>query len=116
MVIINKRKVGDKYEKIASEYLIAQGLDIIDRNFRLRSGEIDIIARDRDYLVFVEVKARTNDKMGFSLESVDYRKISQIKKVAEIYLYKNNISINQGIRFDVVGIDNGNISWIKNAF
>ena len=58
--MVNKRKVGTDYEKQAAEYLKKKGLKILEQNFYCRMGEIDIIAKDREYLVFVEVKYRRN--------------------------------------------------------
>ncbi len=114
--MINKRKIGNIYEELACKYLISLDFKILDRNFRTKEGEIDIIAKDKDYLVFVEVKYRKNNKLGKSIEAVTNKKVLQIKKLAKIYLYINNYSQNTNIRFDIIGIDGSRISFLKNAF
>ena len=70
----NRRAIGTEYETLACEYLIRHGYQILCRNFRCRQGEIDIIARDRDYLVFIEVKYRRDEHEGDPAEAVDARK------------------------------------------
>ena len=71
---MNKREIGSGYEEMAAAYLIEQGYKIVARNFSGRRGEIDIIARDGEYLVFVEVKYRRDERQGSPAEAVDYRK------------------------------------------
>ena len=70
----NRRAIGTEYETLACEYLTRHGYQILCRNFRCRQGEIDIIARDRDYLVFIEVKYRRDEHEGDPAEAVDARK------------------------------------------
>jgi putative endonuclease len=82
----NKGKVG---EEMAKEYLIGKGLVFIESNFEVDIGEIDLIMSDKEWLVFVEVKYKANDRMGLPEEMINRRKISQVKRVAEIYLMKN---------------------------
>ena len=113
---MNKRSIGQKYEKLAEDYLIEQGYEILERNFRVRSGEIDIIAREGRYLVFLEVKYRSGNRNGTALEAVDYRKQQIIYRIARIYLYQNKYPANQPCRFDVVGITGNRIQHVKNAF
>lgn len=113
----NNRKVGDYYEEWAVKYLESKGLKILERNFRFHNkGEIDIIAKDGPYLVFVEVKYRKTARAGNAAEAVNYKKIKQICKVADYYRLQRHLSINTSIRFDVVAIDGKTINWIKNAF
>ena len=71
---MNKRQIGSVYELKASDYLTKKGYQIIERNYRYRIGEIDIIAIERDCLCFIEVKYRKNEKTGDPLEAVDKRK------------------------------------------
>lgn len=113
---INKRQIGTDFENKAVKFLEDSGYIIIERNFRNRIGEIDIIAIDKNYLCFVEVKERSTFKCGFALEAVDFRKQKIIVKVAKHYLMQNNFTDKQNIRFDVVSFDNNNITLIKNAF
>ena len=98
-----KQELGQIGEKIASEYLLENNYRIISRNFRTRLGEIDIIAIDKDELVFIEVKSRTTDKYGKPSEAVDYEKIKHILRVAEYYLYVNKIE-NVYCRIDVIEV------------
>ncbi len=91
-------------------------MHVIERNYRIRTGEIDIVARDGRSLVFVEVKYRKNCAAGKSLDAVDFRKRMQIIKVAKNYLYMNHIPECVSVRFDCIGIDDGKITYIKNAF
>ncbi|MEF9917459.1 MAG: YraN family protein [Lachnospiraceae bacterium] len=111
----NKRAIGNAYERLAGAYLEAQGYQIITYNYYCRQGEIDIIARDGEYLVFCEVKYRKSNINGSPLEAVNLKKQQIISKCAMIYLTTNGL-IDSSCRFDVVGILNGEIQLIKNAF
>lgn len=122
---MNKREVGNDKESMAADYLKNQGLKIVDRNFRCRIGEIDIIAVehntefawDRDYTyVFVEVKYRANTKKGEGYEAVDYRKRQKIIQTARYYCMKKGGLNGYNIRFDVISILKDEITWYKNAF
>lgn len=116
VILANNRIIGKKYEDVASDYLSCQGYEILERNYRSRSGEIDIIARDGDYIVFVEVKYRGNYSYGDPLEAVDLRKQQKIRHTAFTYLYKEKYAENTPVRFDVIGITDSLITLIKNAF
>lgn len=111
----NKRTTGAAYEKIAAAHLISKGYEILELNFRCRSGEIDIIARDGEYLVFVEVKYRTSLKKGTPLEAVSIQKQRKISKCAMYYLMKNGLA-DVPVRFDVVGILGAEKEHVVNAF
>lgn len=95
--------LGRKGEEIASKYLKKKKFEIIERGFRLFRGEIDIIARDRDTLVFVEVKARADETFGRPEDSVTPAKQRQIRKIAMGYLLKNHTG-DVSCRFDVISI------------
>ena len=113
----NKRQVGTEKENLAAEYLKKKGYFIIEKNYRVRQGEIDLIARDGMCIVFVEVKYRTNGRSGDALEAVTGAKIRQISKMALFYLNQKKISIdNTPIRFDVIGINGDMVTHIENAF
>ena len=99
---MNKRIIGGYKEDIATEYLIEHGYTIIDRNFSCKSGEIDIVAKDKEYLCFIEVKYRENNKYGDALEAIN--------------IMANKLVENLNYRFDVVAIKGENIELIKNAF
>ena len=114
-----KQAFGKKGEEIAVEYLENNSYKIIEKNFSCRQGEIDIIAYDliANELVFVEVKSRNNFSYGSPSDSVNFNKQKHIIKVAEFYVFKNNIC-DVAIRFDVVEIfgEQFEIIHIKQAF
>lgn len=111
---IQKGRIG---EQIAIRYLQSNNVDIISTNYRTRFGEIDIIAKYQDILLFIEVKSRSSRKYGLACEAVDIRKMRKIISVAKYYLLINNIK-NAEIRFDVIEIyfNEEKINYIKNAF
>ena len=112
----NTRTTGTWYERKAADYLKQKGLYILRYNYRCRSGEIDLIAKDGQYLVFVEVKYRNDDGSGYALEAVNPAKQRAICKVARRFLAVEYHCEDVPCRFDVVGIDGDRIHWIKNAF
>ena len=116
MKIHIKKQFGNTGEDLATEYLEKQGYIIIERNFYCKQGEIDIIAKDKNEIVFIEVKSRTNLVFGLPSEAVTKQKIKHLFKTARYFLYKNKM-VNEYIRFDVVEIliKNGkfNINHIK---
>ena len=97
-------------------YLEQEGYEILEYNYRCKTGEIDIIAKEGQTLVFVEVKYRKDDKKGYPAQAVDQRKQQKIRKSAMIYLKKNHLSFEQQMRFDVVEILGKKIRVIKHAF
>lgn len=101
---------------MAEAYLRSQGYEILEKNFYSHFGEIDIIAREGRYLVFLEVKYRRNNGSGLALEAVSQRKRQRIFRTARYYLYKNGLTEETPCRFDVVAIQGGDIAVIKNAF
>ena len=113
---MNKRQLGGEYEKLAAEYLRAQGYDILEQNYRCRSGEIDLIARDGEYLCFIEVKYRRGITCGSPFEAVGLHKQMQILKVARYYLMKKKLNLDTACRFDVVAIEGNEITLLRNAF
>ena len=110
---------GSEGEELAAAFLIQQGYRIVERNYRFDRAEIDLIARDGEELVFVEVKARYSDKFGTPEESVTPSKIEHLRKAAEGYIHDRQIS-QQLCRFDVVAIQyvdgKPQIRLIQNAF
>lgn len=113
---MNKRKVGANGERIAGVFLEKQGYQILQYNFRCRSGEIDLIAREGGYLVFIEVKYRKDGALGTALEAVDVRKQRKICRTACMFLLGHPSYWEFPSRFDVVAIQGEEISLIKNAF
>ena len=112
----NNRTIGSHYEQQVAAFLQQKGFEILELNYRCRSGEIDIVARDGNYLVFVEVKYRKSSNAGSALEAIDARKAAQVRRVAQMYLYQKHYSENTPCRFDAAGVNGTTISYIKNAF
>ena len=114
------KKTGDYGEKLAAEYLAEKGYEILETNFRRRTGEIDIVAKDGAYHVFIEVKLRKGIGMGYPREAVGRVKQEKLRKAALLYLSENRIGLPD-VRFDVIEIICGNdnkteIEHIENAF
>ena len=112
---MNKRQVGTQYESMAVQYLTEAGYHILERNFRCRTGEIDIIAKDGAYLVFVEVKTRSTLAFGDPLEAIDRRKVKKYRKMAEEYIIRSRL-FDKDVRFDAVGIVGDSINYVPDAF
>jgi putative endonuclease len=96
-------ELGRRGEALAAELLQAQGLTIVERNFRCRAGEIDLVALDGETLVFVEVRSRRGDRLGTPFESVDLRKQARVTRVARQFLASRGLD-DRAVRFDVVGV------------
>ncbi|MGN0347785.1 MAG: YraN family protein [Lachnospiraceae bacterium] len=112
----NKRQVGTAYEKMAISYLERQGVTILEHSFRCRTGEIDIVGKQKEYLIFFEVKYRSGNRSGSAEEAVNLRKQKVICRTALFYLCRHKIPFNQPIRFDVIAINENTIKWYPNAF
>ena len=95
--------IGKRGEDIATEFLIKQGYNIIERNFQCKMGELDIIAKNKEYIVFVEVKTRSNNKFGMPVESITNKKLQSIYKTAKYYMHINNIK-EKYTRIDAIEI------------
>jgi len=95
-------ELGKEGERIAQQFIEKKGFKILDCNWRHLRYEVDIIALDKDFLVFVEVKTRSTLKFGFPDESVDYRKEKMLIEAAEIYLEKKDLYYE--VRFDIVSV------------
>lgn len=113
---MNKRCIGTNYETLAAEYLEQQGLSIIDKNFRCKLGEIDLIAHDGYYYIFTEVKYRKTAGSGDPADAVDYRKQNKICRAADHYRISHRLPADAPVRFDVVTILDSKVTWYKNAF
>ncbi len=115
--MINKRDIGKNYESIAADYLRKKNFVILDMNFQTRSAEIDIVARDKEYLVFVEVKYRKDLSHGDPLEAVTRTKQQRIRRASLFYMKVNGYNPEiTSIRYDVIGIRGGEITHIEAAF
>lgn len=119
MKYMDNTKTGNYGEDLAYKYLQKMGYKIIERNYRIRGGEIDIVAREGDTLVFVEVKTRWSREYGFPVESMTPWKIKALLKTARFYIQKISWG-DREYRLDFVGVDfteskdNPKIELIKN--
>ena len=112
----NNRTKGRRYEEKAADYLTAEGCEILARNERLSRYEIDLIAREGDVIVFVEVKYRADGDCGSGLEAVDARKRSRIRAAAKEYLYRHRNLYGMPSRFDVISFAGDQMIHIREAF
>ncbi len=113
------REIGEEAESLGQRYLEKRGLILVDRNYHCRRGEIDLIMRDGNFLVFVEVRYRKNNIYGSAAESVTRKKQRRLLTAAECYLQNEKLYRNYSCRFDVITISgqyNSEIEWIKDAF
>jgi len=111
--------LGRSGEDVAADLLKGKGYKILVRNYKTKLGEIDIIARDKDTLAFIEVKTRHSDRFGLPQEAVSVSKQRQISKAALMFLKENNL-LEKKARFDVISVvyskDKPQLDLIKNAF
>lgn len=110
------KKVGAAAETLAAAFLQKQGLQVLERNWHCRFGELDLVCRDADSIVIVEVRLRTHTRFGGAAASIDRRKQAKLIAAASLYLARKPPA---PCRFDVVlmGDDQGqDIEWIRNAF
>ncbi len=112
---MNKRTTGTEYEKIAADFLVSMGYNILERNFRTRFGEIDLIAEDASVICFIEVKYRSSLRYGYPAEAVSPRKQQKILGVSRAYLAMKGLS-GRSIRYDVVEILGNQIRVLKDCF
>ncbi len=109
---MNKKEFGKLGEDMAANYLKLQGYEIRAKNFRSRIGEVDIIARKDNRIVFCEVKTRSGDLMGTPAEAVNETKKNHMRKVAALYMMSEKIT-NYDVGFDVIEVK---LNHIENAF
>lgn len=105
--------IGAAGEAAALAHLQQNGLRLVERNFRCKAGEIDLIMRDRDTLVFIEVRARADLRHGGAAASITPAKQRRLVRAAQCYLQR--LRVLPACRFDVVAIDAGVLCWLKNA-
>lgn len=114
--------LGDEYEQQAARWLEARGMRLLRQNFRAKTGEIDIIARDATHLVFIEVRARSNPAYCSAAGSVDRRKQQRLQRTAALFLQRHPELAHLPCRFDVIAFeprqstDGLGIRWIPGAF
>ena len=102
-----KKSFGAKGEEIAVNFLQRAGYRVVARNFLIRGGEIDVVAKDQGEIIFVEVKTRINHDFGLPEESITYWKLKALQKTALFYLQKHNLG-EVAYRFDLITVDYSN--------
>jgi putative endonuclease len=116
------KQLGDGFEGRAIQYLEERGLQVLQRNFRAKTGEIDIIALAGECLVFVEVRSRSNTRFGGAAITVDWRKQRKILRTAALFLQCHPGLAQLACRFDVVAFEppqssgEDKVRWIRSAF
>ena len=108
-----KQAAGAAAESAAADFLAARGLRVLGRNFRVHGGEIDLVCRDGEVVVFVEVRARSRADYGGAAASITAAKQARLILAARHWLARHG---EQPCRFDCVLIQAGQIEWLKNAF
>lgn len=104
---------GAAGEELALRFLQGQGLALVERNFRCKGGEIDLVMLERDSLVFVEVRKRADKRHGGAAASVTARKQARLMIAAQVFLQRYRLP--PACRFDVIAIDGEAMDWLKNA-
>jgi putative endonuclease len=111
---------GEEVEAAALEFLLVRNFRLIEKNYRSRYGEIDLVMMDRQNLVFIEVRYRSNDRFGGAAQSIDQRKQQKLRRTAERFLQQNHTMTFDGCRFDVIAVSGSppsyKIDWIADAF
>jgi putative endonuclease len=111
----NTVEIGASAELVATRLLVDRGYRVVEHNFRCKIGELDIVARDGDVLVFVEVRSRANAAHGHAAEMVGTRKQRQVARVAALYLGVRD-PVYDEVRFDVVAITGDEATLIQDAW
>jgi len=116
-----RSRKGVHFEKLALEYLLTQGLHLLTTNYRCVMGEIDLVMRHDDSLVFIEVRYRAGNDYGGALATITGAKQHKIRNAARHFLLCQKQYQNLACRFDVVGVETGKsgetlITWVSNAF
>jgi len=117
-----KRAFGMQLEAVAARYLARQGMSLLCRNFQCKLGEIDLVMRDGNTLVFVEVRFRRGSTHGNACATVDWRKQRKVQRAAQVYLLRSGLRERHPCRFDVLGITREPVKgalqfdWIPAAF
>jgi len=115
-MVVHRKKLGNLAEQRACQFLQAQGLELITQNYRTKCGEIDLIMRDSEEIVFVEVRSRAKNDYGTPIESINKNKQQKMIKTSLIFLQQRNWLDKVNCRFDVIGVSHDNLEWIQDAF
>ena len=120
-MLTSRQESGRCAEELAAQYLRAQGLEILARNYRRRFGELDIVARESEVLVVAEVRTRASDAFGGAAASVGWRKRARITRAASALLQQHRELARLPVRFDVLIVSDPlgsapTIQWLRHAF
>jgi len=107
---------GSQAEDRALEFLRGRGLTLLERNWRCKAGELDLVMQDGDTVAVIEVRSRRRDDYGSALESVDARKQLRLVRATRLWLARRPELAEQPLRFDVVTLDGGALDWQREAF
>jgi putative endonuclease len=112
-----RQALGSHGEMLAAEWYVQHGYVIVERNWRVAEGEIDLVARRDRVLVFCEVKTRTSDRFGTAAEAVTAAKQRRLRRLAAVYLHRRESSSKtESVRFDVACVRGNDIEVIEQAF
>lgn len=111
----NNRERGRQFEKLAGDYFISHGYEILEKNWQAGRKEIDLIVKKDNLIIFVEVKSASSKKFGHPSERVDKKKIMNLSNAAQQFILVHNLS-NVDMRFDVITFVNGSLEHYENAF
>ncbi|GAV23657.1 YraN family protein [Carboxydothermus pertinax] len=112
---MNRRELGQKWEELAEQYLERKGYQILNRNYQIRGGEIDIIAQEGEFLVFIEVRYRSDISYGTPSETVSKKKKAALKKAIKVYIHQNYLYHLQP-RVDLIGIERTAKGFLLNHY
>jgi putative endonuclease len=120
-MLTRRQRIGQAAEDIAADFLRAKGLEILERNYRRRLGELDLIARERDVLVIVEVRTRASNAYGGAAASVGIRKQRRLIRAASQLLQQRKDLARMRVRFDVIVVsdmssESPHVEWLQHAF
>lgn len=113
---MNKRNIGSLQEDKAADYLINNGFKILERNYRCKIGEIDVIALKDNVIRFIEIKYRKTNDFGYATEAVSKKKQVKIIKTAQWYINEKKFGDDVSYSFDVIAIQGNNIQYIFNCY
>ncbi|HSW69731.1 MAG TPA: YraN family protein [Gammaproteobacteria bacterium] len=115
-MVVHRKKLGYLAEQQACQFLQAKGLKLITQNYRSILGEIDLIMRDGEDIVFVEVRSRAKNYYGSAIETINKNKQKKILETSLFFLQQRNWLNKVNCRFDVIGINHDHLEWIQDAF
>ncbi|QIZ45705.1 YraN family protein [Dickeya zeae] len=115
--LLNRRNTGDRYEQLARRHLERAGLIFVAANVTVRGGELDLIMRDGNSWVFVEVRYRRNSDFGGAAASITRQKQRSLLHAASVWLARQGTSLDStDCRFDVLAVTGSQVEWLPNAF